>query len=181
VLCTHTVMLNVAPHASSSYASELSGLVREHLDELLTYAIHLTGDADEAMEFVAAGVYHARRYPPARLQSDGRVALYRAVTRAARNGQHFPPRPHGPARLFRRPRPSFVADEAARQAARVNTVKRALMTVPFERRAAILLRDLAALSYREIGTALECSPEATARLLAGARREFGTVYREIAL
>ena len=173
-------MINVAAPVLPD-ASALAGLVREHLDDLVTYATHLVGDVDDAVEFVAGGIYHASRYPPARLQQDGRVALYRAVSRACRQEQRFPPRPHGPARFFRRNRPPFHADVEASHAARINTVKRALMTVPFERRAALLLRDLAGLSYREIGTALECSPEAAARLLAGARREFGTVYREIAI
>jgi DNA-directed RNA polymerase specialized sigma24 family protein len=162
-------------------ASALADLVRAHLDDLVTYATHLVGDVDDAVEFVAGGIFHASRYPPARLQSDGRVALYRAVTRACRQEQRFPPRPHGPARFFRRGRAPFHAEVESGSGARINTVKRALMTVTFDRRAALLLRDLSGLSYREIGTALECSPDAAARLLAAARREFGTVYREIAI
>jgi RNA polymerase sigma-70 factor (ECF subfamily) len=173
-------MINVAAPVLPD-ASALAGLVREHLDDLVTYATHLVGDVDDAVEFVAGGIYHASRYPPARLTADGRIALYRAVTRACRQEQRFPPRPHGPARFFRRSKPPFHVDVESGDAARINTVKRALMAVPFERRAALLLRDLAGLAYREIGTALECSPEAAARLVAGARREFGTVYREIAI
>jgi len=63
----------------------------------------------------------------------------------------------------------------------MNTVKRALMTLPFERRAALLLSDLAQLRYAEIARALECSPEAASRLLAAARREFGSIYRELVI
>jgi len=173
-------MINVAAPVLPD-ASALAGLVREHLDDLVTYATHLVGDVDDAVEFVAGGIYHASRYPPARIQTDGRVALYRAVTRACRQEQRFPPRPTGPARFFRPGQPPFHADVDPGNAARINTVKRALMTVAFERRAALLLRDLAGLDYRQIGMALECSPDAAARLLAGARREFGTVYREIAI
>lgn len=173
-------MTNVAAPVLPS-ASELAGLVRENLDDLLTYATHLVGDADEALEFVAGGVYHASRYPPSRLTVDGRAALYRAVTRACRQEQRFPPRPSGPSRFFRRTRRSLGTAVDGDAAGRINTVKRALMLVGHERRAAILLRDLAGLDYREIAQALECSPEAAARLLAAARREFGTVYREIAI
>jgi DNA-directed RNA polymerase specialized sigma24 family protein len=63
----------------------------------------------------------------------------------------------------------------------MNTVKRALMTLPFERRASLLLRDLAQLRYAEVARALECSPEAAGRLLAAARREFGSIYRELVI
>ncbi|MGH7686665.1 MAG: sigma factor-like helix-turn-helix DNA-binding protein, partial [Candidatus Dormibacteria bacterium] len=69
----------------------------------------------------------------------------------------------------------------ATQACRMNTVKRSLSMLSFERRAALLLRDLAGLDYREMSKVLECSPDATARMLAASRREFGSIYREIAL
>ena len=170
-------MMNVAKALPD--ASELTLLVRENLDGLVTYAAHLVGDAEDAIEFVAGGIYHATKYPPARLQADGQAALYRAVTRACRNEHRFPPQGHGPVRLFRRRKPVFAAEIHADAAGQMNTVKRALMTVPFDRRAALLLRDHSTLSYRQMATALECSPEAVARLLAGARRQFGTVYREI--
>jgi len=173
-------MINVAPHVFSE-AGELAVLCREHLDDLVTFATHLVGDADDALEFTAAGIHHATRYPPARVRVDGRVALYRSVVRTCRQQQRFPPRPHGPARLFRRGRPAFHAEVDAAAAARMNTVKRALMSVAFDRRAALLLRDLAGFDYKEMARALECSPDAASRLVAAARREFGTVYREIAL
>jgi RNA polymerase sigma factor (sigma-70 family) len=173
-------MLNATAPVMSN-ASELAGLACEHLDDLCTFATHLVGDADDALEFVAAGIHHASRYPPARVRLDGRVALFRAVTNASRHQQRFPPRPSGPSRIFRRHRATLAAAADAAAAQRINTVKRALATLPFDRRAALLLRDMAKLSYREMARALECSPEAASRLLAGARREFGTVYREIAL
>jgi DNA-directed RNA polymerase specialized sigma24 family protein len=174
-------MINVAANVAPS-SGEFTELVCDHLDDLVTYAAHLVGDVDNAVEFVAGGIYHATKYPPTRLRLDGRAALYRAVTRACRTEQRFPPRPHGPARFFRRSRPAFQVEfEGGDQVARMNTVKRALMTLAFERRAALLLRDLARLRYSEMSRALECSPEAAGRLLAAARREFGTVYREIAL
>jgi RNA polymerase sigma-70 factor (ECF subfamily) len=173
-------MVNVTPHVLHD-TSDLVALVRDHLDEMVSYATHLVGDPDDAVEFVAGGLQHASRFPPAQLSSGGRPWLYRAVTRACRQQLRYPPRPHGPARLFRRTRPPVHVEIDATAAERMNTVKRALMTVPFDRRAALLLRDLAGLSYRDVGVALETSPEAAARLLAGARRQFGAVYREIAL
>ena len=174
-------MLNVAPHVTP-VNGEFADLVCEHADALVGYAVHLVGDVEPALEFVAGGIYHASKYPPARLRVDGRGALYRAVTRACRQEHRYPPRPHGPARLFRRSRAPFVAElGGGDEAARMNTVKRALMTLSLERRAALLLRDLAHLDYREMARALECSPEAASRLLAAARREFGTIYREIAI
>ena len=175
------VMTNVTAHVPETSSPELAGLVRQHLDDLATYAAHLVGDPGDAIEFVAGGIFHASRYPPARLATDGRAALYRAVTRACRQEQRFPPRPTGPGRFFKRSTPAFHAEIDAAHAARMNTVKRALLSLAFDRRAALLLRDLAHLDYREMARVLECSPEAAARLLAASRREFGSVYREISL
>lgn len=174
-------MINAALNVPA-VSGEFSELVSEHLDDLITYAAHLVGDAGSAVELVAGGVFHAAKYPPSRLQLDGRTALYRAVTRACRTGQRFPPRPHGAARLWRRSRPPFEVEfRGGDVATRMTTVKRALMTLPFERRAALLLRNLAELHHAEIAKALECSPEAAGRLLAAARREYSTIYREIAI
>lgn len=177
-------MLNVAPHVTPGVAPgapELAVVVCEHLDELATFATHLVGDPNEAMEFVAAGVQHATRYPPARLRVDGRVALFRAVLRACRQQQRLGGRGHGPGRLLRRHRPLLRLEVDATAAQRMNTVKRALATLQLDRRAALLLRDLVKLSYAEMARVMECSPEAASRLLAAARRDFGNVYREIAL
>jgi len=162
-------------------ARELADATREHLDALVTYATHLVCDPGDAVDFVTAGIYHASRYPPARLRTDGRAALYRAVTRACHQEQRYPPRPRGPGRLFHRSQEGYRIDVDAGNAMRMNTVKRALSMLSFERRAALLLRDLAGLNYREMSKVLECSPDATARLIAAARREFGSIYREIAL
>jgi len=174
-------MINVAANVPAT-SGEFAELVSEHLDELITYAAHLVGDADSAVELAAAGIFHAAKYPPARVRVDGTAALYRAVTRSCRTGERFPPRPHGPARLWRRTRSSLQTEfRGGDVASRMNTVKRALMTLPFERRAALLLRNLARLRYPEIARALECSPAAASRQLAAARRQFSTVYREIAI
>jgi len=174
------VMINVAADIAPD-ASDLAGLACGHLDDLVTYVTHLCGNADDAIAFVAGGLAHAAKYPPTRLRADGRAALYRAATRACRQGHRFPSRGHGPARFLRRPKPAFEAHVEGDAASRMNTVKRALVTLPFDRRAALLLHDLAQLDYREMSRALECSPEAAGRLLAAARRDFGTIYGEIAL
>lgn len=173
-------MINVSANVQPE-ARELADTARDHLDALVSYATHLVYDPADAVDFVTAGIYHASRYPPARLRDDGQAALYRAVTRACRQEMRYPPRPHGAARLFsRRGAASRIHVDAA-AATKMNTVKRALAMLSFDRRAALLMRDVAGLDYREISRALECSPDATARLIAGARREFGSIYREIAL
>jgi len=174
-------MFNAALNVPAT-SGEFAELVSEHLDDLVSYAAHLVGDADAAVELTAGGVHHAMRYPPARLQLDGRAALFRAVTRACRTGDRFPPRSRGPARLWRRgPAPLDVEIAGGADSTRMNTVRRALMTLPFERRAALLLRGVGQLTYAEMARALECSPEAVARLVAAARREFDGIYREIAI
>jgi DNA-directed RNA polymerase specialized sigma24 family protein len=166
------------PHIAASTLEELG---RQHLDALVTYALHLTGTPEDAVEYVTAGLFHARHFPAQALHRDGRAILYRAVTRAARQNQHYPPQRRGVARLFAK-RPALISlGPAAADAARINTAKRALLATEFSRRASLLLRDLAKLSYREIGVAMECSPEAASRLVASARREFGSIYRDISI
>src|ERR1035438_3490254 len=86
------LIINVAANVPAT-SGEFAELVSEHLDELITYAAHLVGDADSAVELAAAGIFHAAKYPPARVRVDGTAALYRAVTRACRPGERFPPPP----------------------------------------------------------------------------------------
>ena len=83
--------------------------------------------------------------------------------------------------MFRRGAGSIRVEVDDVSAGRINTVKRALSMLGFDRRAALLLCDLCGLDYHEMSRALECSPEAAARLVAAARREFGSIYREIVL
>ena len=78
-------MINVAADIAPD-ASDLAGLACGHLDDLVTYVTHLSGSAEDAVEFVAGGLAHAAKYPPTRLRVDGRAALYRAATRAAGRG-----------------------------------------------------------------------------------------------
>ena len=174
-------VMNSVLERPQTAASTLEELARQHLDSLVTYTLHLTGTPDEAVEYVTAGLYYARHFPPASLQRDGRAILYRAVTRAARQRQHYPPQRRGVGRLFAKRPPLISLGSAAADATRINTAKRALLACEFGRRSALLLRDLAKLSYREIGVAMECSPEAASRLVATARREFGSIYRDISI
>lgn len=168
------------PHVTahdSSHAGDLATLVRENLDSLTTYATHLVGDVRMAADQTAGGVLHASKYPPAQLSVSGRAALYRAVTRACRHNQRL----QRGGWLHRHRAGWTPAADGVEIAVRINTVKRALATLSFERRSALLLRSVGQLTYSEMAAALECSPDAVARLLAAARREFGCIYREIAL
>ncbi|MHB1524073.1 MAG: RNA polymerase sigma factor [Candidatus Dormibacteria bacterium] len=162
-------------------ASTLEALARQHLDSLISYAIHLTGDPEEAVEYVTAGLHQTRHFPPASLQREGRAILYRSVTKAAKQHQHYPPLRRGVGRLFAKRPPMINLGSSASDAARINTAKRAMLATEFSLRASLLLRDFAKLSYREIAVALECSPEAASRLVARGRREFGSIYRDISI
>ncbi|MGH7610278.1 MAG: hypothetical protein ACREOD_10180 [Candidatus Dormibacteria bacterium] len=173
--------MNSVLEKPSTAASTLEDLSRQQLGAVVTYTLHLTGTPEDAVEYVVAGLFHARHFPAAALQRDGRAILYRSVTRAARQNQHYPPQRRGVARLFSKRPPLISLGATATDAARINTTKRALLATEFSRRAALLLRDLVRLSYREIGVALECSPEASSRLVASARREFGSIYRDISI
>lgn len=171
-------MSSIAPPAAPAPEAEA---VRAEIDNLVSYAIHLTGDPEGASEFVVAGLHHALAYPPATWTSETRSCLYRAVTKACRQQATYPRRPKGLARLFRRSEEPFFVDVDTTLVSKVNTVKRALNSMPFEKRACLLLKDFVGLSYRDIARSLECSPQAACRLVALSRREFGTVFREIAI
>ena len=172
-------MLNVAE--SPQHTTSVASLLRGELDALVSYAIHLSGDPNAATEEVVAGIHHALRFPPAQWTDGSRAILYRAVTRACKQHERFPAQPAGLGKLFKRAQAPYFVDVDTTGAGRVNTVKRAIATMPFERRAALLLRDHAGLNYRELSTVLECSPQMAARTVATARREFGAIFKEIAL
>ena len=69
--------------------------------------------------------------------------------------------------MFRRQRQLGAVEVDTVDAGRINTVKRAMAMLGFDRRAALLLRDLCGLDYHEMARALECSPEAAARAGGG--------------
>ena len=73
-ICVHphaTLMTSVAAHVLPE-TSELAFLVREHLDDLATYATHLVGDASDALE------------EPVHRRPDGQAAPWSISMRRAR-------------------------------------------------------------------------------------------------
>ena len=175
------VMINVSAHIAPE-ARELAATVREQLDDLVTYATHLVNHQADAVAFVAGGIHHASRYPPTRLRVDGRAALYRAVTRSMPARAALPTetrgdRPDVPSQRRLGPgrgRHGRRRSHQHRQARDGDARLRSPCGAPAS-------RPVRAGLPRDGSRALECSPEAAARLVAAARREFGSIYREIAL
>ncbi|MDA8332330.1 MAG: hypothetical protein M0027_14240, partial [Candidatus Dormibacteraeota bacterium] len=113
--------MNTVLERPQTAASTLEELARQQLDALVTYTIHLTGTPEEAVEYVTAGLYRARHFPPASLQRDGRAILYRAITRAARQHQHFPPQRRGVGRIFSKRPPLISLGASATDATEIYT------------------------------------------------------------
>ena len=139
-------------------SGEFAELVSTHLDELITYAAHLVGDADSAVEMAAAGIFTLPSTRPPTCAS----------TAAPPSTVPLPPAAPGiaPAAGPRAgpPLASFTAalrgGVPRRRRRRPDEHGQAFPDdLPFERRSALLLRNLGQLSYVEVGRVLECSPD----------------------
>ncbi len=157
---------------------DIAAIACANLDPLVTYAAHLMEEAVTGWEQVRTGFSHFAKHPPAPGSDQVRALLYKEVTRACRATQA---RRAGWRRLLSSPAARIQHGMELKQADRTNTVKRGLVRVSFDSRAALLLHDLARFSYREMAIAMETTPESASRQLAAARREFGGVFREVSL
>jgi RNA polymerase sigma-70 factor (ECF subfamily) len=172
--------MSVAANASQEH-QQFADLVRENSDSLVTFAANLVGNAKDGADFVAAGIRHAQKFPPLRMQQDGAPVLYRAVLRACRQRQRYPEPPKRLARLFGRNKTAVGLKVDASDAMKMSTQKRALATLDFNQRAALLLVDLAHFTYEQAAIPMQCSPQEFARQIAASRRELSIAIREISI
>jgi RNA polymerase sigma-70 factor (ECF subfamily) len=133
-------------------------VARQHGRFLYTVAFRLTGNHDDAQDLVQEVLLRVRRglqtYVPGSMEG----WLSRITTNAfldemrRRKRRPADPLPDQPERVLP-PEPS--ADEALAAEALPDDVQAALMGLPDDFRAAVVLCDVAGLSYQEIGTALD--------------------------
>src|SRR5207253_514732 len=143
---------------------------------VLNYVARLVDDIDGAVAITCAAfrqVADSLRHRPAG-QGLQRIDVFRAATELSR--QALKPR-----RWFRRHHITQLSldgfpQSEARRALRRDTVQRALTALPFEARAAVLLRDFVKLSYDELGDVVDIAPRKLVHALDRSRAELGEIY-----
>jgi RNA polymerase sigma-70 factor (ECF subfamily) len=164
-------------------------LVTDHQRMVYTLALHLLGDAQEAMDLsqeVFLRVF--RTLAQFRGQASLRTWIYRIVVNQASNRQRWWRRRHraqqvglddhvahhgelAELRLFAAP------ERVLEQRETVDRVQAALAQLPFDQRAAIVLREIDGLSYDEIAEALGIAVGTVKSRLARARESLRVVLR----
>jgi RNA polymerase sigma-70 factor (ECF subfamily) len=166
-------------------------LVTDHQRMVYQLALHLLGDAQEALD-VSQEVFLRvfRTLSQFRGQSTLRTWIYRIVVNQASNRQRWWRRrrralqvnldehtqTHGEladARVFTQP------DRVLQQHEVSDRVWRALDALPFDQRAAIVLREIDGLSYEEIATSLGVAVGTVKSRLARARQHLREALRPV--
>jgi RNA polymerase sigma-70 factor (ECF subfamily) len=164
-------------------------LVRDHQRMVYQLALHLLGDAQEALDLsqeVFLRVF--RTLPGFRGQSSLRTWIYRIVVNQASYRQRWWRRryrshqvalethtaAHGELPDSRR---SVMPDSVLQQREIAGRVWAALDQLPFDQRAAIVLREIDGLSYDEIGASLGVAVGTVKSRLARARATLRCVLR----
>jgi RNA polymerase sigma-70 factor (ECF subfamily) len=161
-------------------------LVTDHQRMVYQLALHLLGDSQEALDLsqdVFLRVF--RTLPQFRGQSALRTWIYRIVLNQASNrlrwwrrrrrAQQVPLDEQSPAHAeFAESRNFALPDRVLQQRETAGRVWRALSTLPFDQRAAVVLREIDGLSYDEIATALGVAVGTVKSRLARARSTLRT-------
>ena len=158
-----------------------SRLVTDHQRMVYQLALHLLGDAQEALDLsqeVFLRVF--RTLPRFRGQSTLRTWIYRIVVNQASNRQRWwrrrrraqqvPLDETGPIRTeFADSRAFSMPDRVLQQRETAGRVWTALEQLPFDQRAAVVLREIDGLSYDEIASSLGVAVGTVKSRLARAR------------
>jgi RNA polymerase sigma-70 factor (ECF subfamily) len=156
-------------------------LVADHQRMVYGLALHLLGDAQEAMDLsqeVFLRVF--RTLTQFRGQSSLRTWIYRIVVNQASNRQRWWRRRHRSQQValddhvahygeIAEWRQSAMPDRVLQQVETKDRVQHALAELPFDQRAAIVLREIDGLSYEEIADALGVAVGTVKSRLARAR------------
>jgi RNA polymerase sigma-70 factor, ECF subfamily len=168
-------------HCTAGDELACAQLVSDHQRMVYTLALHLLGDGQEAMDLsqeVFLRVF--RTLSQFRGQSSLRTWIYRIVVNQASNRQRWWRRRHRSqqvgledhvahhgeivdSRMFAAP------EQVLQQSETVDRVHAALAQLPFDQRAAIVLREIDGLSYEEIAGALGVAVGTVKSRLARAR------------
>ena len=135
-------------------------LVHRYQDELYTMALRLTGNPADAADVVQETFTRAFRSLPRLRGATVRAWLFRVAVNCAHDvHRQRVRRPTDPledpeGRVLDLPDPGLGPEATALQRERAAAVRRALLTLPHDFRAAVVLRDVNELSYEEMTEAL---------------------------
>lgn len=162
--------------ATASRTAPIVRAFESDFQAVLDYAARLTDRIDDAPGIVCAAFRQVAERQPAAASGNLRAEVLKVATRLS----HSLIRPR---RWFSfRPRPHFdlilegFPDAEARRALRRDTLQRALMALPFEDRAVILLRDYLKLSYEEISQITGIVPRKLVHALDRSRADLSEIY-----
>ena len=164
-------------------------LVRDHQRMVYQLALHLLGDSQEALDLsqeVFLRVF--RTLPRFRGQSSLRTWIYRIVVNQSSNRQRWWRRRHRSHQVALEAhtaahgelpdaRRSVMPDSLLQQREIAGRVWTALDRLPFDQRAAIVLREIDGVSYEEIGASLGVAVGTVKSRLARARATLRCVLK----
>lgn len=176
-------------HCVAGEEEACSRLVQDHQRMVYQLALHLLGDSQEALDLsqeVFLRVF--RTLPRFRGQSSLRTWIYRIVVNQASNRQRWWRRRHRSHQVALEAhtaahgelpdvRRSVMPDSLLQQREIAGRVWAALDRLPFDQRAAIVLREIDGLSYEEIGMSLGVAVGTVKSRLARARASLRGVLR----
>jgi RNA polymerase sigma-70 factor (ECF subfamily) len=165
-------------------------LVTDHQRMVYQLALHLLGDAQEAMD-VSQEVFLRvfRMLPQFRGQSTLRTWIYRIVVNQASNRQRWWRRRHRSQQVawddhtaahgeVPESRNFAMPDRVLQQRETSERVWQALDTLPFDQRTVIVLREIDGLSYEEIAASIDVAVGTVKSRLARARESLRATLRQ---
>ena len=162
--------------ATASRPTPIVRAFESDFQTVLDYAARLTDRIDDAPGIACAAFRQVAERPPASTSENIRAEVLRVATRLS----HDLIRPRHWFTFRRRPNFDLILegfpDAEARRALRRDTLQRALMALPFEDRAVILLRDFLKLSYEEIEQVTGISPRKLVHALDRSRADLSEIY-----
>lgn len=148
-------------------------LARRHQDRAFAVALRLSGNRHDAEDITQEALVAAwRALPRFRAESTFSTWLYRIVTNTAHN--HTRHRTDLPAQTLPQGSAAPGADLQAESNERLDAIGRAIVGLPFEQRAALVLRTFQGCSYEEVADILGISVPAVKSRLHRARRDLAS-------
>lgn len=174
-------LLEAARHGDSD---AFTALVERYQDDLYTMALRLLGTPADAADVVQETFLRAYMNLPKLRGTSVRAWLYRVAVNASRDVQRRAVRrPADPldadigGKVLELPSPDQGPEAAVEQRERAAAIREAVMRLPLDYRAALVLRDVNDLSYEEIAGALRIPMGTVKSRISRARLQLAAALR----